>query len=359
MLGVPPVLSTADIQVPIIGCDDLFTVFDSKKWTAHIGSHDAWDRVLSMAANSVDYVQDVTGFGLQTILGTTWLSILKTQRSAHCVSKLGTSHSASQNNDIKASCLPLLMRTYGGSLNSGNGNSLILWHYIGLCLTTNLSAIEDAAGRNGPEAAKAALGSLKTWADTPAARRACLHAISALTASSRQWLSEGVMLHTEMALFTAALVLGFYTVTAPRFEATDHNPSYDLFEDVDWTEVGDAGLLVQHDSSHPQPEISTSPVRRPELQIAAAAAASSSCSSSSSHSGPSTTCAATIFIQNGGPVSFRGAEYHNSYGSARRTFMNYAAHLEEIGRWNVEEYCKVLYIISDTLLTSDATSIPA
>jgi hypothetical protein len=39
--------------------------------------------------------------------------------------------------------------------------------------------------------------------------------------------------------------------------------------------------------------------------------------------------------------------------------MNYAAHLEEIGRWNVEEYCKVLYIISDTLLPSDSTSLPA
>ncbi|KAL2786640.1 hypothetical protein BJX66DRAFT_346690 [Aspergillus keveii] len=325
MLGVPPVLSPGEIQVPIIGPDDVFTVFNSKKWTALIGSQDPWNQVLSMAADSENYIQDLTGFGLQVVLAMTWLRILKSQRSVHSVSDIGTSHSSLQAHDTNASCLPFLIKAYGGSLMNGNGNSLILWHYIGLCMTTNLSTIEDAAGRNGPEAAKSAVDSLKTWANSPAARRACLHAIHALTASSHQRLSGGVMLHTEMALFTAALVLVFYIFTAPRFDTSDHTPCYDLFEDVDWAEVGNAGLGPLISSSSPS----------------------------------SSTCAATIFIQNGGPITFRGAEYHNPYGAARRAFMNYAAHLKDIGRWNVEEYCKVLHIISDTLFASETGDLAA
>jgi hypothetical protein len=308
-----------------------------------------------MAADSENYIQNLTGFGLQVVLAMTWLRILKSQRSVHSVSDIGTSHSSLQAHDTNVSCLPFLIKAYGGSLMNGNGNSLILWHYIGLCMTTNLSTIEDAAGRNGPEAAKSAVDSLKTWANSPAARRACLHAIHALTASSHQRLSEGVMLHTEMALFTAALVLGFYIFTAPRFDTSDHTPCYDLFEDVDWAEVGNAGLGV-HSSSSPPPHGSISlqlehqepyaPFHPPQPPL-------------SSSSPSSSTCAATIFIQNGGPITFRGAEYHNPYGAARRAFMNYAAHLEDIGRWNVEEYCKVLHIISDTLFASETGDLAA
>ncbi|XRM40665.1 hypothetical protein ABZX51_003977 [Aspergillus tubingensis] len=129
------------------------------------------------------------------------------------------------------------------------------------------------------------------------------------------------MLHTELALFHAALVMGFYQLTAFDWSGSK-SASFDLFDHVDWTQVGSIGLYaadLPEDASAAHPNSS----------------------------------AAVNFIQNGGPVSFRGAEYRNPYGAARRSFMNVAFQLEEVGQWNVQKYCKVLHIIADTLIYSE------
>lgn len=338
-----PSLSADDIHIPIIRRDDLFMLNNSQKWHACLGAQDPWSYTTYMGPGTPHYPSDLTGFGLQTVLSSAWLRILKCHRSVHKssannVPEIWTFHPTLQaetrdaNSDIPpiSSILTQLLSTYQTTLTTGNTNSLILWHYLSLCLTTNPPMIEEAAGKNGPEEAKVAVEHLKNWAKSPMARRACLHAIQALVTLSNRCTSDRFMLHTEMSLFNAALVLGFYLLTAPRFEASIDTPCYDLFDDVDWTEVGDLGIS-QHAS----------------YQDRDYSAAITSTSSLSTHS------PAIVFIQKGGPISFRGVEYCSPYAAARRSFMNFASQLEEMGKWNVQEYCKVLHIISDTLLLSD------
>lgn len=344
MLGMAPALSPPALHIPLLSDDNLFIAYNSRRWSSLIGPEGPWSsRRPPMGPTTLNHPLELTGFGLQTLLATIWLRILKCQRNRSSTTgsrnELWTSWPSRQSeltdSDTPSSisaCLPVVFKTYATALKTGNGNSLILWHYLCMTLTTNLSVIENAAGRNGPEAAKRAVDSLKIWAKTPASRRACLHAIQALLAISEHRQCDGVMLHTEMALFHAALVLGLYLLTAPDFKLTVDTPCYDLFDPVDWVEVGNLGLTFT--SSPPSPPRDASPATD-----SAGAADSAS--------------AARSFIQHGAPVCFRGGEYQSSYGAARRSFMNFAAQLEEIGKWNVQEYCKVLYIISDTLFASD------
>ncbi|OJJ05949.1 hypothetical protein ASPVEDRAFT_154056 [Aspergillus versicolor CBS 583.65] len=341
MLNVVPMLSPRELEIPLLGDDSLFTLPNVERWTLLIGPDSPWSSIPSAPAR-LDYPPALTGFGVQIVLAVTWIRILKCQRSpgssAQAMCEPWTSNpslpSRLSDTDHLSSISPsltLILKAYGAVLKSGNSNSLILWHYLGLSLTTDLSVIEDAAGRNGPDAAKAAVDTLRLWAKGPAARRACLHAMQALLAISDHRQGDGIMLHTEMTIFNAALVLGFYLLTAPSFDQDNSAPHYDLFDPVDWGQVANLGLTMPNDLPAQADSLSPSP-----------SAASS---------------AAVSFIRDGGPVSFRGAAYRNPYGAARRTFMNFAAHLEEVGKWNVREYCKVLHIISDTLFEIDTANI--
>jgi hypothetical protein len=131
------------------------------------------------------------------------------------------------------------------------------------------------------------------------------------------------MLHSEMALFTAALVMGFYALVAPNATAASYangtsssSQVVDLLEEMDWTQIGSEGLGLK---AGPTPL-------------------------------PAPSNPAVQFIRNGGPISFSGVQYNDSYGMARRIFMYYGAQLSDVGRWNIEEYCHVLKIIGDTTI---------
>lgn len=331
MLNMVPILFPGEVEIPLLGDDNLFILPNVERWNSHIGPDGPWRGTPSASPARPDYPLTLTGFGVQILLAVTWIRILKCQRSpgnsshargAQWIFNPSSPTGLPDTDGLSSmnSCIPLILKTYETVLKTNNSNTLILWHYLGLSVTTDLSVIEDAAGRNGPGAAKAAVDTLKLWAKTPAARRACLHAMQALLAISDHRQGDGIMLHTEMTIFNAALVLGFYLLTAPSCDQDNGPPRYDLFDPVDWGQVAHLGL--------------TMPTNLPQAEAPS----------------PSSPPSATVtFIRDGGPVSFRGAAYRNPYGAARRTFMNFAAHLEEVGKWNVREYCKVLHIISDTL----------
>lgn len=217
------------------------------------------------------------------------------------------------NNAEACSLAQELSRTFAANRSeflTGNANSFLLWHFLNLQLTTSIFVVEDAAGRNGPEAAGLAVESLKVWTQSPIARRGFVHAAQTYLLMTRHRKSDGVMLHSEMAFFYASLVMGFYLLTAPVSDSPER-PPFDVLEDVDWDEIGEVGL----------------------------------CGGAS----PPTPGSASVFIQHGGSVCFHGAAYRDHYGAARRTFMNFAAQLEEVGKWNTEDYCTVLQTLSNTL----------
>lgn len=329
MLNVAPILTAEKLQMPLICRDALFIVYSSQKWKQLAADEDLWRQPLSIVLDIQSLPSRLNEMELQTVLTSIWLRILKPpgQMQGHAAlvlelwtpnGSLSCENTENSNAPSVGSCLALVFDVYASQLKAGNANSLILWHYLCLRHTSDLAIIEHAAGRNGPEAAKAALGQLRVWAETPSARRACLHAAQMFMVIKSHRRSDGVMLHSEMALFNAALVMGFYFSTAPNSKSSD-GACYDVFEEVDWTRVGTLGL-----ESQTQDRGVFSPVSE-----------------------------AAAFIQNGGPVCFHGAEYGSPYGAARRSFLNVASELEEVGKWNVQEYCDVLHIISDTLLTPD------
>lgn len=333
MLNLAPILSPENIQMPLTCCDALFTVYSSQKWKELAAIEDPWRQPLSVVLDIHNLPSGLSGLGLQTALTLIWLRILKPRRqvqgrAAHVLEPwtpngtLSCENTEDSNAASVGSCLASAFDVYAWEFKRGNANLLILWHYLCLRLTSDLAVIEDAAGRNGPEAAKAALERLRPWAESPSARRACLHAAQMFMVINNHRRSDGVMLHSEMALFNAALVMGFYLFTAPNFKSSD-GACYDVFEEVDWTHIGTLGLESQSLDGGVSSPVS----------------------------------AAAAFIQNGGPVCFHGAEYCSPYGAARRSFMNVASQLEEVGKWNVQEYCDVLHVISDTLLKPDGQNI--
>ncbi|KAJ5618597.1 hypothetical protein N7528_006708 [Penicillium herquei] len=330
MLGISAVLSPERIHMPLVCSDALFKAHSSQKWSSLMGDEEPWNTPLSFFFDKQHLPPRLTRRDLQTTLSVIWLHVLETRDHLQD-RKNSISSSVDQNpalssgslNFVRSSSpttsLCLIYKEYGSELKNGNTNSLILWHYLCISLLTSSTVIEDAAGRNGPEAAKAAVESLRLWAGTPSGRRACLHAAQILVTINRHCRSDGMMLHSEIALFNAGLVMGFYLFTAADCIPSG-GPCYDLFDEVDWVEVGSLGL---------EPEsLETNNI----LPISPAA----------------------IFIRDGGPVCFHGAQFYSAYGASRRTFMNVASQLEEVGKWNVQEYCSVLRIISDTLFTSDS-----
>ncbi|KAJ5631953.1 hypothetical protein N7490_008292 [Penicillium lividum] len=348
ILGTSPILRPENISIPVLCPDILFSHQSLVKWKAFLGASGNLTLFQSVPYDINRPPDGLSGFGLQIFLSCIWLDILTSRHRISTEARCPPQHQALAltllellSADTKSQSLgPGLVqafKAYGHELANGNSNSILLWNLLCIQMTTNLPVIEDAAGRSGPEAAKAAVDSLRIWADSPRARRAFLHSTQTYLLITQHRNSDVIMLHSEMAFFTAALVMGFYLLTAPVFESPDR-PPLDVFEELDWEKMGGEGM-DSHSSSF-EPSLPVLP------------ASSGSASSTPLVPRPSTpsmqSMSAIEFIRHGGPVSFRQAQY-TSYGAARRSFMNFAAQLEEVGKWNTREYCEVLRILSDTL----------
>lgn len=206
-----------------------------------------------------------------------------------------------------------VMRSYGSMLSNMNPNCLILWHNMCIMLTTDLRLFELGAGCAGAAAAREALDDIAVWTQTPAARRAVVHAAQTFTLMTNRRASDGDPFHATTSLFVAALVLGLYVFMAGPDDSAP-NSGFDLIEDVDWNTVGTAGL-----SDDPQMAVDD---------------------------------AAINFIQNGGRISFNGVIHQPGYEAARRILLDYARLLEDIGKWRVgvHQFSRVLRIMSDALV---------
>jgi len=123
------------------------------------------------------------------------------------------------------------------------------------------------------------------------------------------------------ALFSSALVLGLYLFTLPQTPSTGPAPGeyrYELMDDVDWTLVGDCGLI----DNAPNPVMMfETPQNSPT----------------------------TDFINFGGPVSMGGSAPTGGYVSARRVLLDYAHLMDEMGAWKPKTFSRILHIMSDVL----------
>lgn len=226
--------------------------------------------------------------------------------------------------DGRARCLTSLqvqvMNTYHDALGRLNPNCIVMWHHMCMNLTADIQIFDLAAGRSGAGPARKALEDIAAWSQTPAARRALLHAAQIFKALSNRKASDDTMFHSVYALFSAGLVLGLYTFMVPRTAETQAGgASVELLDDVDWQQVGSEGFTSFMEPRGSQPFMAADDP-------------------------------AVNFIRNGGMIYIRGVPHQGGYQSARRILLDYGGLLRDTGKWSVRKFSYVLHIMSDVLM---------
>ncbi|KAK1699823.1 hypothetical protein BDP55DRAFT_710524 [Colletotrichum godetiae] len=210
-----------------------------------------------------------------------------------------------------------MMKVYGPVMEDIGSDCLVTWNWMGIILTTDYCLLEEAAGRSGVEAAKNAIPKIRIWTQTPAARRGCLHAAQAFRATSRRRTQDGGSFSASKNLFSAALVLALYLLTSPS-EKNDNSGcanEFELLGNVDWKSLGTEGLSDKVD------ELSSS----------------------------ETVNAAADFIRLGGPVSMRNERCLGGLRSAQRVLLDFASLLDDMKKWRIGDYSRLLYMICESL----------
>lgn len=210
------------------------------------------------------------------------------------------------------------IQLYDTILRNSNPNCVVIWHNLCLLLTADIRLLERAAGREGPEAMQTARNAIRLWAQTPAARRACLHAAQIFHTLSHWKPMDGTGFQPVRCLFHSALVLALYTLVSPAVKDVQDSDGFDLAKtDIDWKAVGEEGLTDAPQDGAPQLRTDNPPVN---------------------------------FIRCGGPIILCGKTYFTGARHARRLVLDFASLLDEVGRHWMAKYTRLLYMIHDTLM---------
>lgn len=337
--SVTPIIRPEMIELWLPCDDELFKAQTPERWQQLVNS----GKPLSMptirprtfhlrgSLDSIFHLQKpLAAFSLHTLLSSVKLCVCDAQHRHFLISDDWDRHDhlvpwQTHRHDVRARSLVQvvisLTRTVTGP-SSQDLNALVLWHNLCMTLSANIQIFELAAGRAGAGPGQKALSDISEWSQTPAARRACIHAAQTFKILSNRKVSDTIMLNSMTALFTSALVLGLYLYQSPP--ATQPNVGmgasqpFELLDEVDWTLAGDCGLA----------ESSEDPLMLFEHM----------------HDD-----AAINFIKFGGPVSIGGAVATSGYESARRVLLDYAHLMDGMGPWKPRTFSKILHIMSNVL----------
>ncbi|KAF5713263.1 oxidoreductase [Fusarium globosum] len=325
-LNTEPLICTSVVQLEMSTSIDLYRSSSAKSWRScrNAGTSATTDPIIiRMHTPSITLtpLQETSPIGMTGLLSVVWARILQHQhqtRGANDSNREGPTASVDATTETGNNMLRVLgdiYTNYSRFLRYRNPNCIAQWHFLNLNILANLEIFEMASGRNGAESAYAALQEISNWSQTQHARRACLHAAGIYVAMSRRRANDGVMLHSDMSLFTAALVLGLYVfMMKPNEGHTDADTeSFELLNDIDWTNLCDPMSIVEN-------------------------------------AGDNT---ASQFIHNGGSISFSGTVCEAGYNAAKMILLEFASLLEEVGKWNAKELCHILRIMSDSLIEVD------
>ncbi|RJE25115.1 hypothetical protein PHISCL_02521 [Aspergillus sclerotialis] len=328
-------LSTSPIVVPdsiqlVLPCDeDLFRANSSVQWMHLLKS--GKNIVMPTIMTPSENVKVPKPEGPADDLCVEGLLSMVHARLSEAHHRLLSGHSSNQfapcqtyAMDGRARSLPSLLaqtaNNYSDSAQHLSPNTLILWHSMCMRLTADIQIFDLAAGRAGSGPARQALNDIAVWSQTPAARRACLHAAHIYKVMTMRKTSDQSSFHSVHSLFSAALVLGLYIFMTPDSAESQAGLSgIELLDNFDWQRVGTEGFTS---FMEPQESLSLTPADN----------------------------AATNFIRNGGTVYFRGLAVHGGYLPARRILLDYAGLLKDAGPWTVRKFSYVLHIMSDVLM---------
>ncbi|KAJ5364038.1 uncharacterized protein N7496_009751 [Penicillium cataractarum] len=329
LLSTSPIIVPDSIQI-IMPCNEaLFKAHSSIRWTQLIRSGKRILMPTALAPSENINIPALEGpmdeLCIQTVLA---MIQLRQSEAYHRLLSNRASYPFAPCHtyamDGRARCLPSLQSqissTYGEAMERLNPNALVMWHHMCMMLTADIQIFDFAAGRAGPGPARKALDDIAEWSQTPAARRACLHAAHIYKAMTNRKASDHPTFHSVFSLFSAALILGLYTFMAPgSASGLSSVGSIELMDDIDWQQVGTEGFTS---FMEPRGSQAFSPTNDPAVN----------------------------FIRNGATIYLRGVPVQGGYQSARRILLDYANLLKDSGKWSVKKFSYVLHIMSDVLM---------
>ncbi|PKY04331.1 hypothetical protein P168DRAFT_343780 [Aspergillus campestris IBT 28561] len=231
--------------------------------------------------------------------------------------------------DGRARCLLSLQiqiaHQYSDVLEQLNPNVTIMWHTMCMSLTADLQLFIRASERDVPTPVrKTSLRQIKEWSQTPAARRACLHAAHIYKAIHKAIANDvgpkHLLFHSESSFFIAALVLALYKLTVPEPRAPPAgSTSIELLNDLRWPTLGTECFVS---------------IVNPE---------------------PSDNLAIN-FIRNSGTVSMGGVPLPSGSLSARHILRMYERLFEKSAKWNVGNLLRGLRLFHDDLFGTELLS---
>ncbi|KAH7129139.1 fungal-specific transcription factor domain-containing protein [Dactylonectria macrodidyma] len=223
----------------------------------------------------------------------------------------------------------LLPSTQASVLKSRNRMNALGWHYLCITLTADMDLLEAASGRDGLEAASAALVQVVRWSRSASARRAVLHAAQVFEILDSSRIRESYLTRPDLVLFVSALVISQYILVSDqkegRFDANPSRSPFELLQNIDWTVVGDEGLVTANETIPDRAMINGDPPL-------------------------ATSNAARQFIQLGGPISFAGEIPSCGSVSARKIVRKFAHLMAGFGTWDESGYSELLSIMCDSVL---------
>lgn len=215
-----------------------------------------------------------------------------------------------------------LIQAYDTTLRDSNPNCIVIWHSVCMLLTSDINILSRASGRDGPEYMFEARQALRSWAYTPSARRACLHAAQSFRILSHRKPADGTAFQSVRTLFMSALILGFYLLASQEIVCLESPSGLDPFDlansTIDWRVIGDEGMSNLECPSHDPVKLEDPAVR---------------------------------FIRFGGPTLIDGKRYDPGACHAQRILLEFAGLLDEVGTHWMASYAQLLYMIHDTMIT--------
>ncbi|KAH7016736.1 hypothetical protein EDB80DRAFT_565867 [Ilyonectria destructans] len=225
--------------------------------------------------------------------------------------------------DIIANVL-LLPTTHAIVLGSKNRNNALGWNYLCMTLTADVDLLEVASGRDGLEAASAALVRVAKWSRTASARRAVLHAAQVFDILYSSRIRESHLTRPDLVLFVSALVISQYVLVARPKEVCLDAPPFELLQSIDWTVVRNEGLTVASEISSSRTTINGEQ--------------------------PVTFSAVRYFIQYGGQISFAGEVLTHGDVTARKIVRKFAHLMGGLGIRSGSSYSQLLKIMCDSMI---------
>nr|KAK5442942.1 hypothetical protein LTR18_005619 [Exophiala xenobiotica] len=328
-LDLPPVVPTKVLNLYLPSDEKLFFAGTEADWRKSMQAGcRVSSSVLECYADQVslsDRAFSLNSLGLHAIFAAVWIRLSEAHHrliSRNDLSGQGRGlipyevYSMDPYAKPVAPFLVNMMQWHGDVLQNSNPHCLIQWNVLCMSLLGNSWMFELGAGRQGAKPAKAALNCIASWANTPAARRACVHAAQIFWICSKRKVSDSMMLPSETGLFQAALLLGLYVLVMKTGSDVPAQPNYyELLADLDWRDVGDVGM---GGTEHYADGVCLVP--------------------------------SAAFITNGGCLTFSGIPVSGGYASARRIIVQFANLLEDAGVWRTSEICRILHIMGDVLM---------